>query len=119
MGRRRRTRLATSWAGQIEHHAWFPNRANVEFYRPLEAKRDSDAGLGARGGETLSSGGGSRAAAVAAVIAGDGPPGNCAHRWRDLVIEIDDELTYPHDRPGRARARGTFDPLFVAALEAL
>ena len=55
----------------IEHHPWFPNRTNVEFYRPL-GEHDIRMRVWERGaGETRSSGSGSSAAAVAAVVAGD------------------------------------------------
>ena len=72
-GRRRRRARPGALGPPIEHHAWFPNRANVEFYRPL-GPNDIRMRVWERGaGETLSSGSGSTAAAVAAVTAGDGP----------------------------------------------
>ncbi len=67
----------------IEHHPWFPNRTNVEFYRPLGGN-DIRMRVWERGaGETLSSGCGSSAAAVAAVVAGTcAQPCDGAHRRR-------------------------------------
>jgi diaminopimelate epimerase len=54
----------------IERHAWFPNRTNVEFYRPM-SEHEIRMRVWERGaGETLSSGSGSSAAAVAAVVNG-------------------------------------------------
>ena len=65
----------------IERHPWFPNRVNVEFYRPLDDHSIRMRVWERGAGETLSSGSGSSAAAVAAVVdgrvdlAGDGAPG--------------------------------------------
>jgi diaminopimelate epimerase len=54
----------------IEHHAWFPNRANVEFYRPL-AEHDIRMRVWERGaGETLACGTGACAAVVAGIRLG-------------------------------------------------
>jgi diaminopimelate epimerase len=56
---------------EIESHPFFPRRTNAEFYRPLSsheiAVRYWERGVG----ETLSSGTGSCAAAVAAILNGD------------------------------------------------
>ena len=53
---------------EIERHAFFPNRTNVEFYRVL-SKHEIEVRFWERGvGPTLSSGTGSCAAAVAAIL---------------------------------------------------
>ena len=90
----------------IERHPWFPNRTNVEFYRPLE-EHEIRMRVWERGaGETLSSGSGSTAAAVAAVVNGRArarrhrAPGRrlAAYRRRRRP-------RHPADRTGRAGPR--------------
>lgn len=104
----------------IEHHAWFPNRVNVEFYRPM-GPNDIRMRVWERGaGETLSSGSGSTAAAVAALTAGDVASPVTVHTdGGTLVIEIDDELNIRMTGPVEPVLAGTFDPLFVGQMEAL
>ncbi len=64
-------RLDLAVAGPpVERHPWFPNRANVEFYRPLGGNHIRMRVWERGAGETLSSGSGSTAAAVAAVVDG-------------------------------------------------
>ena len=71
-------------------------------------------------GETLSSGSGSTAAAVAALTAGDVASPVTVHTdGGTLVIEIDDELNIRMTGPVEPVLAGTFDPLFVGQLEAL
>lgn len=56
---------------EIEQHPFFPKRTNVEFYRPL-SRHAIEARYWERGvGETNSSGTGSSAAAVAAILSGE------------------------------------------------
>lgn len=55
---------------EIERHPWFPNRTNIEFYRPV-SKHSIEVRYWERGvGETNSSGTGSSAAAVASILNG-------------------------------------------------
>ncbi len=104
----------------IEHHSWFPNRTNVEFYRPL-GPNEIRMRVWERGaGETLSSGSGSTAAAVAAVTAGDVASPVTVHTdGGNLVIEIDDALNIRMTGPVEPVLAGTFDAVFVAGLERL
>ena len=89
--------------GPIERHPWFPNRVNVEFYRPLDDHAIRMRVFERGAGETLSSGSGSSAAAVAAVVAGrvtvpgHRPPGrrHAADRRRRRPV-------HQAHRPGRA-----------------
>jgi diaminopimelate epimerase len=56
--------------GEIEQHSYFPKRTNVEFYRPV-SRHAVEVRYWERGvGETSSSGTGSSAAAVAAILNG-------------------------------------------------
>jgi diaminopimelate epimerase len=100
----------------IEHHPWFPNRANVEFYRPLAA-HDIRMRVWERGaGETLSSGSGSSAAAVAAVVAGDASSPVTVHADGGLlVVELDAALHVRLTGPVEPVLRGELDPAFFAA----
>jgi len=102
----------------IEHHPWFPRRTNVEFYRPLAAN-DIRMRVWERGaGETLSSGSGSSAAAVAALVAGDAASPVTVHTdGGELVVEIDDALSVRLTGPVEPVLEGTFDPVFVTHLE--
>jgi diaminopimelate epimerase len=53
---------------EIERHPWFPNRTNIEFYRAV-SEHAIEVRFWERGvGHTLSSGTGSCAAAVAAIL---------------------------------------------------
>src|SRR3954453_19813397 len=98
----------------IEHHPWFPNRTNVEFYRPL-----SDHAIRMRvwergAGETLSSGSGSSAAAVAAVVNGRVSSPVTVHLdGGDLTIDITDDLDVRLTGPVEPILRGSFDGAFV------
>ncbi len=102
----------------IEHHPWFPNRANVEFYRPLAA-HDIRMRVWERGaGETLSSGSGSSAAAVAAVVAGHAQSPVAVHADGGLlVVEVDGDLQVRLTGPVVRVLEGEFDPAFAAAPE--
>ena len=108
----------------IERHPWFPNRTNVEFYRPLE-EHEIRMRVWERGaGETLSSGSGSTAAAVAAVVdgrrpcSGHGARSTAARCVIDVADDLAIRLTGPveqihdgrvprrlHDAPGDALMR--------------
>jgi diaminopimelate epimerase len=104
----------------IERHPWFPNRTNVEFYRPLGGN-DIRMRVWERGaGETLSSGSGSSAAAVAAVVAGRAQsPVNVHTDGGVLVVAVSDSLAIRLTGPVQRVHRGEFSADFVAALEAL
>ena len=104
----------------IEHHRWFPNRANVEFYRPV-AEGEIRMRVWERGaGETLSSGSGSSAAAVAAVVAGRARSPVTVHTdGGDLVVEVSDDLDVRLSGPVEHVCDGVFSAEFVAGLERL
>jgi diaminopimelate epimerase len=81
----------TTIGPEIEHHELFPNRTNVSFFHT----RDSlvRARIFERGvGETLSSGTGASAAAVAAVLAGAESPLTVQLDGGQLQVEVSDEL---------------------------
>jgi diaminopimelate epimerase len=63
-------KLAETIGPSIEHHAWFPNRTNVEFVR-VHDRRDLEVVVWERGcGITLACGTGACAAVVAAILTG-------------------------------------------------
>jgi diaminopimelate epimerase len=101
----------------IERHPWFPNRTNVEFYRPLGG-HDIRMRVWERGaGETLSSGSGSSAAAVAAVVAGRARSPVTVHTdGGELVVAVDDVLSVRLTGPVQRICRAEFSDEFVAAL---
>jgi diaminopimelate epimerase len=102
----------------IERHPWFPKRANVEFYRPLGGHEIRMRVWERGAGETLSSGSGSSAAAVAAVAAGDAEsPVTVRADGGLLVVEVDAELNVRLTGPVERVLEGEFDPAFAAALE--
>jgi diaminopimelate epimerase len=104
----------------IESHPWFPNRTNVEFYRPL-TRHEIRMRVWERGaGETLSSGSGSSAAAVAAVVGGRAESPVTVHLdGGDLTIDVSDELDVRLTGPVEPILRGAFDAAFLRALEAI
>jgi diaminopimelate epimerase len=104
----------------IERHPWFPNRTNVEFYRPLGGS-DIRMRVWERGaGETLSSGSGSSAAAVAAVVAGRAQSPVKVHTDGGiLVVAVTDDLAIRLTGPVQRVHRGEFSADFVTALGAL
>jgi diaminopimelate epimerase len=104
----------------IERHRWFPNRANVEFYRPLGGN-DIRMRVWERGaGETLSSGSGSSAAAVAAVVGKRAQSPVTVHTdGGDLVVAVDEQLHVRLTGPAQRVHKGEFSPAFTAALEEL
>jgi diaminopimelate epimerase len=101
----------------IERHPWFPNRTNVEFYRPL-GSNDIRMRVWERGaGETLSSGSGSSAAAVAAIVAGHARSPVTVHTdGGELVVSVDEHLSVRLAGPVQPVHRGEFSAEFVAAL---
>jgi diaminopimelate epimerase len=104
----------------IERHPWFPNRTNVEFYRPLGGN-DIRMRVWERGaGETLSSGSGSSAAAVAAVVAKRADSPVSVHTDGGvLIVAVDADLGVRLTGPVQCVHRGEFSPEFTAALEEL
>ncbi|HYX85027.1 MAG TPA: diaminopimelate epimerase [Gaiellales bacterium] len=104
----------------IERHPWFPNRTNVEFYRPV-SKHEIRMRVWERGaGETLSSGSGSSAAAVAAVVAGRAASPVTVHAdGGDLVVEVSPDLAVRLTGPVEQVLVGAFSAAFVSDLEAL
>jgi diaminopimelate epimerase len=101
----------------IERHPWFPNRTNVEFYRPLGG-HDIRMRVWERGaGETLSSGSGSSAAAVAAVVAGRAESPVTVHTdGGELIVAVDELLAVRLTGPVQCVHRGEFSAEFVGAL---
>jgi diaminopimelate epimerase len=104
----------------IEHHPWFPNRVNVEFYRPL-TRHELRMRVWERGaGETLSSGSGSSATAVAAVVNGHADSPVTVHLdGGDLTIDVSGDLDVRLTGPVEPILRGAFDVAFVRGLERL
>ena len=104
----------------IEHHPWFPNRTNVEFYRPL-AEHELRMRVWERGaGETLSSGSGSSATAVAAIVNGRAVSPVVVHLdGGDLTIEVGDDLAVRLTGPVQRIHGGRFSVEFVDGLERL
>jgi diaminopimelate epimerase len=77
----------------IEHHALFPNRTNVSWYRELEPgairARIFERGVG----ETLSSGTGATGAAIAYHLAGGPRRITVALDGGELIVELGEDLT--------------------------
>jgi diaminopimelate epimerase len=104
----------------IEHHAWFPNRTNVEFYRPVE-EHEIRVRVWERGaGETLSSGSCSTAAAVAAVVNGQASsPVTARMDGGSLRIDVADDLAIRLTGPVEQVHEGRFHGDFLTTLEGL
>jgi diaminopimelate epimerase len=76
----------------IEHHAEFPNRTNVSFFREV-APGVVRARIFERGvGETMSSGTGATGAAVAYVLAGGDSPVTVRLDGGELEVEVEEDL---------------------------
>jgi diaminopimelate epimerase len=76
----------------IEHHELFPNRTNVSWYAPLDARRIR-ARIFERGvGETSASGTGATGAAVASVLAGGASPVTVVLDGGELEVEVGEDL---------------------------
>ncbi len=104
----------------IERHPWFPNRTNVEFYRPL-SRHELRMRVWERGaGETLSSGSGSTATAVAAIVNDRAASPVVVHLdGGDLTIEVADDLAVRLTGPVERIHRGEFSAEFVDGLARL
>jgi diaminopimelate epimerase len=105
---------------RLERHQWFPNRANVEFYRAV-GDHELELRVWERGaGETLSSGSCASAAAVAAVAAGRVQSPVTVHMdGGDLTIDVGDDLTVRLTGPVERVYDGQFDATFLEHLEQL
>jgi diaminopimelate epimerase len=101
----------------VEHHPWFPHRANVEFWRPVSA-HEIRLRVWERGaGETLSSGSCATAAAVAAVTAGRVESPVTVHcDGGDLVVEVAADLRVRLTGPVEPVLSGAFSGVFAGAL---
>ena len=104
----------------IERHPWFPNRVNVEFYRPLDGHSIRMRVFERGAGETLSSGSGSSAAAVAAVVAGRvTSPVTVRLDGGTLRIDVSDDLAVKLTGPVEQIMTARFEADFLRTLEAL
>ncbi|WCB94193.1 Diaminopimelate epimerase [Baekduia alba] len=78
----------------IEHHAAFPNRTNVSFFRALAPDRVR-ARIFERGvGETSASGTGASGAAIAHVLRGGDAPVTVLLDGGELVVDVDESLLF-------------------------
>jgi diaminopimelate epimerase len=78
----------------IEHHAAFPNRTNVSFFRALAPDRIR-ARIFERGvGETSASGTGASGAAIAHVLRGGDTPVTVVLDGGELVVDVDEALLF-------------------------
>ncbi|HWH94658.1 MAG TPA: diaminopimelate epimerase [Baekduia sp.] len=78
----------------IEHHAAFPNRTNVSFFRALAPDRIR-ARIFERGvGETSASGTGASGAAIAHVLRGGDSPVTVVLDGGELVVDVDESLLF-------------------------
>ena len=104
----------------IERHPWFPNRVNVEFYRPLDGHSIRMRVFERGAGETLSSGSGSSAAAVAAVVAGRvTSPVTVRLDGGTLRVDVSDDLAVKLTGPVEQIMTARFEADFLRTLEAL
>jgi diaminopimelate epimerase len=102
----------------IEHCDLFPNRTNVAFIR-LDSDHEVRARIFERGvGETLSSGTGASASAVAAVLRGAQSPVIVSLDGGELVVEVTDELDVTLTGWAEPVFGGEFSDEFVASLGA-
>jgi diaminopimelate epimerase len=104
----------------LERHPWFPNRANVEFYRAV-GDHELELRVWERGaGETLSSGSCATAAAVAAVTGGRVQSPVTVHMdGGDLSIDVDPDLNVRLTGPVERVLAGEFDRSYLESLEQL
>jgi diaminopimelate epimerase len=103
----------------IEQSELFPNRTNVAFIR-VDSDHDVRARIFERGvGETLSSGTGASASAVAAVLRGAQSPVIVKLDGGELVVEVSDALDVTLTGWAEPVFAGEFSDEFVASLEAV
>jgi diaminopimelate epimerase len=102
---------------KIEHSELFPNRTNVAFVR-IDSEHEVRARIFERGvGETLSSGTGASASAVAAVLRGARSPVTVKLDGGELEVAVSDELDVTLTGWAEPVFAGEFSDEFVAGLE--
>ena len=103
----------------IEHHAAFPNRTNVSFFRALGPDRIR-ARIFERGvGETASSGTGASGAAIAHVLRGGDSPVTVVLDGGELVVDVDEALLFTLTGWAVPVYAGEASPALLADLHAL
>jgi diaminopimelate epimerase len=103
----------------IEHHAAFPNRTNVSFFRALAPDRIR-ARIFERGvGETASSGTGASGAAIAHVLRGGDSPVTVVLDGGELVVDVDEALLFTLTGWAVPVYAGEASPALLADLHAL
>jgi diaminopimelate epimerase len=113
-------RLDLAAAGPaIEHHAAFPNRTNVSFFRALAPDRIR-ARIFERGvGETSASGTGASGAAIAHVLRGGDTPVTVVLDGGELVVDVDEALLFTLTGWAVPVYAGAASPALLADLHAL
>jgi diaminopimelate epimerase len=103
----------------IEHHAGFPNRTNVSFFRALAPDRIR-ARIFERGvGETSASGTGASGAAIAHVLRGGDSPVTVELDGGELVVDVDESLLFTLTGWALPSYAGDVSPELLATLRAL
>ena len=103
----------------IEHHAAFPNRTNVSFFRALAPDRIR-ARIFERGvGETSASGTGASGAAIAHVLRGGDTPVTVVLDGGELVVDVDEALLFTLTGWAVPVYAGEASPALLADLHAL
>jgi diaminopimelate epimerase len=103
----------------IEHHAAFPNRTNVSFFRALAPDRIR-ARIFERGvGETSASGTGASGAAIAHVLRGGDAPVTVVLDGGELQVDVDESLLFTLTGWAVPVYAGEASAALVADLEAL
>src|SRR3954454_862089 len=103
----------------IEHHAAFPHRTNVSFFRALAADRIR-ARIFERGvGETSASGTGASGAAIAHVLRGGDSPVTVVLDGGELVVDVDESLLFTLTGWAEPVYAGELSATMLATLQAL
>jgi diaminopimelate epimerase len=103
----------------IEHHAAFPNRTNVSFFRALAPDRVR-ARIFERGvGETSASGTGASGAAIAHVLRGGDSPVTVVLDGGELIVDVDEALLFTLTGWAVPVYAGEASPALLADLHAL
>ena len=101
----------------IEHNELFPNRTNVAFIR-IDSEHQVRARIFERGvGETLSSGTGASASALAAVLRGARSPVTVKLDGGELEVEVGEDLDVTLTGWAEPVFTGEFSDEFIASLE--